>query len=245
METSVTFFWHPQRHRGRGALPALLLVAGIGAGAAGPTQPLDTITAAATAAATDVARRRGHRAIEVTVQPLDRRLQLPACGEPLQTRPPGSAAGIGPMSIRVRCPSPSPWSIYVRATVRAMLELPVLTRTVPRGERIGASDLTLERRRIDRDPAALIRDRSRIIGLEARRDLPAGSALRHAFLAAPIIVERGQTVTLIAGNDGVEVRMQGKALGRAAAGDRLLVSNMRSGRSVEGVVEADGSVRIP
>ena len=52
-------------------------------------------------------------------------------------------------------------------------------------------------------------------------------------------------MTLLAGTDGLEVRMRGKAMGNAAAGERLQVTNISSGRRVEGVVLADGSVRIP
>ena len=52
-------------------------------------------------------------------------------------------------------------------------------------------------------------------------------------------------MTLVAGTKGLEVRMQGKAMGNGAEGDRLLVTNLSSGRRIEGVVLADGSVRIP
>jgi flagella basal body P-ring formation protein FlgA len=64
-------------------------------------------------------------------------------------------------------------------------------------------------------------------------------------VALPELVVRGQTVTLVAGSPGVEVRMQGKALASGAEGDRLMVSNLRSGRRVEGIVLSDGSVQIP
>jgi len=41
------------------------------------------------------------------------------------------------------------------------------------------------------------------------------------------------------------VRMQGKAMGSGAAGDRLVVTNLNSGRRVEGIVRRDGTVQIP
>ncbi|MDP5071642.1 MAG: flagella basal body P-ring formation protein FlgA [Congregibacter sp.] len=50
---------------------------------------------------------------------------------------------------------------------------------------------------------------------------------------------------MIAGGAGVEVRRQGKAMGSGAEGDRLLVTNLASGRRVEGLILADGSIRIP
>lgn len=72
----------------------------------------------------------------------------------------------------------------------------------------------------------------------------AGEPLRFTQLMHPILIERGQAVTLVSGIAGIEVRMQGKALASGAAGDRILVSNERSGRRLEGVVGGDGTVKI-
>jgi flagella basal body P-ring formation protein FlgA len=38
--------------------------------------------------------------------------------------------------------------------------------------------------------------------------------------------------------------MQGKALAKGAAGDRVLVANLTSGTRVEGIIATDGSVII-
>jgi len=81
--------------------------------------------------------------------------------------------------------------------------------------------------------------------MELKRPLPAGTPLRYGHVALPELVRRGQMVTLIAGGAGIEVRMQGKAMGSGAKGDRLMVTNLTSGRRVEGLVLADGSVKIP
>jgi flagella basal body P-ring formation protein FlgA len=129
--------------------------------------------------------------------------------------------------------------------VSARITLPVLRRPLPRGALISEQDLDWVTRDIYRDPGMLVRESSAIVGKETRRSLPAGSELRFGDLAAPILVERGQSVVLIAGGDAFEVRMQGKALASGAAGERVLVSNHRSGRRVEGIVNVDGTVRIP
>ena len=92
---------------------------------------------------------------------------------------------------------------------------------------------------------AVIMDPQQAIGMELIRPASAGSPLRHSQLRPPQLISRGQTVTLIAGGEGLQVTMQGRAMANAAAGDRLLVTNLASGRRVEGIVNADGSVRIP
>jgi flagella basal body P-ring formation protein FlgA len=79
---------------------------------------------------------------------------------------------------------------------------------------------------------------------QAKRALRAGQPLRFSQLMHPILIERGQEVTLVSGLAGVQVRMQGKALASGAAGDRILVANERSGRRLEGIVGRDGTVTI-
>jgi flagella basal body P-ring formation protein FlgA len=100
-------------------------------------------------------------------------------------------------------------------------------------------------RRITSQANDMIVDPEMVVGMELKRPLPAGSTLRHGHVDLPELVSRGQMVTLIAGGGGVEVRMQGKAMGSGAKGDRLLVTNLASGRRVEGLVLSDGSIRIP
>jgi flagella basal body P-ring formation protein FlgA len=61
---------------------------------------------------------------------------------------------------------------------------------------------------------------------------------------SPQIVDRGQTVDLVAQSAGLVVNMQGKALANGSEGDRLLVKNLSSGKRVEGLVLASGTVLI-
>jgi flagella basal body P-ring formation protein FlgA len=210
-----------------------------------PLHPLQDIADTAKAAARQAAVTAGYREVQTSVRPLDQRLRLPACSRPLSSDIVRGGQPIGAVSVGVRCEGGKPWNIYVRAEVSARITLPVLRRPLPRGALISEQDLDWVTRDIYRDPGMLVRESSAIVGKETRRSLPAGSELRFGDLAAPILVERGQSVVLIAGGDAFEVRMQGKALASGAAGERVLVSNHRSGRRVEGIVNVDGTVRIP
>ncbi|MEM0954544.1 MAG: flagellar basal body P-ring formation chaperone FlgA [Pseudomonadota bacterium] len=203
------------------------------------------IIATMRAAALRAAEQGGFHGIEVRVRPMDQRLKPARCGQPLETVRPHSGRALGPVSYGVRCAGPVPWTIYLRADVSATMLLPTLTRGLPRGALLGARDLALVNHRITHRAADVITDKHRLIGMELKRPLAAGSLLRHGQVGLPELVTRGQVVTLIAGGPGVEVRMQGKALSSGAAGDRLMIANASSGRRVEGVVLNDGSVQIP
>ncbi|HBM82856.1 MAG TPA: flagella basal body P-ring formation protein FlgA [Halieaceae bacterium] len=224
------------------AIPALL---GNAAARAETLHPLEDVVAAATRAATDAAQAQGYRDLEITARPLDSRLRLQACSEPLETFSSPNASVLGPVSVGVRCAQPSAWTLYVRLDVSTRATLPVLTDNLPRGTVISERDLTLVERTITNATDAVILDPQQAIGLELVRPASAGSTLRHSQLRPPQLIARGQTVTLIAGSEGLQVTMQGRAMANAAAGDRLLVTNLASGRRVEGIVSADGSVHIP
>lgn len=229
------------------AVGALLLVGGSAAFASngGPIHSHGEIIAVVEMAALMAAEAEGLQDIEVRVRPLDQRLRPARCDQPLRIVRPHAGRALGPVSYGVQCAGSTPWTLYLRADVSAALDLPVLRRALPRGSLINENDLEMTRRRITTRANDLIIDPEMAIGMELIRPLAAGSELRHGQVDHPELVARGQTVTLIAGTDSVEVRMQGKAMGSGAAGDRLTVTNLSSGRRVEGVVLKDGSVRIP
>lgn len=224
---------------------ALLLFCGTGAASAtSATHPHAEIAGIVERAAIDSARDRGHEDIEVRVHPLDPRLRPSRCDAPLEIVRPHAGRVLGPVSYGVRCPGNKPWTLYLRADVSAGITLPVAGGPLPRGAIIGEGDLEIAERRISSAPADIVLDSAQLVGHELRRSLAAGSSFRHGDITRPKLISRGQTVTIVSGRPGLQVRMQGKAMSAAAVGERVQVANTRSGRRVEGVVLADGSVRI-
>jgi flagella basal body P-ring formation protein FlgA len=124
------------------------------------------------------------------------------------------------------------------------MELPVLGYAVNRGDIIGGGDIEWRKLKISRPLVGYVIDENKIIGKEARKHLLSGNPLRSSDLVSPQIIDRGQTVDLVARGDGLLVNMQGKALANGAEGDRLLVQNTSSGKKVEGLVMASGTVLI-
>lgn len=206
-------------------------------------QSVSSIAAAAAVHAEALAVEQGYNGIAVDLRPLDSRIQLAACVTPLQVTT-ASERALGPVSLRVSCNRPSPWRVQVRGTVSAVAELPVLALPINRGDVIGSGDIELRQQRITRDLVGYLTKAQDIVGKEARKNLSVGSKLRTSDLISPQIIDRGQTVALIAQSAGLVVNMQGKALSNGAAGDRLLVKNLSSGRRIEGLVQRNGTVLI-
>src|SRR6266545_4293671 len=93
-----------------------------------------------------------------------------------------------------------------------------LARTVEGNEILKASDVLVERRpKAEVGTDATVRDRA--VGMQARRQLRAGQALRVADLAKPDLVQRDQNVTLIYETAGLYLTVRGKALDSGTEGD--------------------------
>ena len=123
------------------------------------------------------------------------------------------------------------------------IEVAVPARDIERNEIIKSSDVTVERRpkaEVGNDAAS----RDRAVGMQARRQIRAGQALKVADLAKPDLVQRDQTVTLIYETAGLYLTIRGKALEGGTEGDVVSVVNLQSKRTVSGTVIGRGQVAI-
>lgn len=187
--------------------------------------------------------QQGYR-YEIESIPLDPRLRLAACDVPLEAYLPAGGRIGGTSTIGVRCNGSTPWNLFAQVTARIYAEVAVAARPLARGESLGQADVRLEERDITRLPGGFLTSLDEVLGMDVRRPLATGHVLDRGSVQAPTLIRRGQVVTLVAGGDGVEIRASGKALSDGAAGERIRVRNLRSERVVEGLVSADGTVRM-
>ena len=123
------------------------------------------------------------------------------------------------------------------------VEAAVLARGVERNEILKSSDVVVERRpKAEVGTDAATRDRA--VGMQARRQLRAGQAVKVADLVKPDLVQRDQNVTLIYESPGLYLTVRGKALEGGTEGDVVNVMNLQSKRTMSGVVTGRGQVSI-
>jgi flagella basal body P-ring formation protein FlgA len=137
----------------------------------------------------------------------------------------------------------TPTRLRFTGTAVETVEAAVLARNIERNEVIKSSDVIVERRprtEVGNDIAA----RDRAVGMQARRQLRAGQALKSADLARPDLVQRDQSVTLIYEAAGLYLTIRGKALEGGTEGDVVNVLNLQSKRTVSGVVTRRGQVSV-
>jgi flagellar basal body P-ring formation protein FlgA len=137
----------------------------------------------------------------------------------------------------------TPARLRFTGTVIETVEAAVLTRGIERNELIKSSDVVVERRpKAEAGSDAVVRDRA--VGMQARRQLRAGQAVRLADLAKPDLVQRDQSVTLIYDTPGLYLTVRGKAQDSGTEGDVVNVLNLQSKRTVQGVVIGRGQVSV-
>jgi flagella basal body P-ring formation protein FlgA len=134
----------------------------------------------------------------------------------------------------------------VRVTGRAYatMEIPVLAAPVAMGQEITADMIAWTTHRSDRVRPDAVLDPSSIIGFEARRALRASEPLRSFDLTRPLMVTRGELVTLIFESPGIQLSVSARATENASQGDVSRFVNLQSNRTIEAVVDGPGRARV-
>lgn len=137
----------------------------------------------------------------------------------------------------------TPTKLRFTGTAVETVEAVVLTRAVERNDILKSSDVVIERRpkaEVGNDVA----NRDRSVGMQARKQMRAGQALKAADLGKPDLVLRDQGVTLIYETPGIYLTGRGKAIDSGTEGDVVNVVNLQSKRTVQGTVTGPGQVSI-
>ena len=137
-----------------------------------------------------------------------------------------------------------PIAVPVMGRVVVRQNVPVLRHRLAQGTIVGNDDLDWVAMPEDRINGSIVTDASQIIGHELRRDTDGNISLRYTDVMPPRHVTRGSLVTLKIETPFMQLTAQGKALQDGAEGDVVRVTNTQSNRTVEGIVEGPGIVRI-
>jgi flagella basal body P-ring formation protein FlgA len=206
--------------------------------------PLDDATERAIALVHALPDADGAR-LEVEALPFDARTSITACRGELASELVGKKLTGARATVRVRCTDPAnPWSVAVALRVALFRPVLVAKHALVRGDVVDGDTTALA----ERDVLALgyghLDDPARYAGSRVLRPVAEGAAIAPTAIAAPLLVERGATVTLLARGNSIDVRATGVAIEDGSAGMRVRVRNASSGRTVDGIVDGPGLVLI-
>jgi flagella basal body P-ring formation protein FlgA len=125
----------------------------------------------------------------------------------------------------------------------ATIRIVVPTHDIARGDVIGESDLTYATVEGNALMGGIATSMDEIKGMQARRVLSAGQPLRGTDVRRPIVVSKGQMVTMTFAAPGVEVTAMGRAMSEGGIGDTVTLQNPASYRMISATVIGPGTVR--
>lgn len=181
--------------------------------------------------------------LEIQVNNLDPRLQLSRCDKALTMKVNDTQYTGGNLTVHTACEGASPWSVYVPAQVAIFRHMPVANRNLERGEIVSGVDISSEVVNISQVRQGQLTDTESIIGKEVQRPVTQGETFRSAGLAAPMVVKRGDIVSIEIQAGAISVSSQGTAMSQGRIGDRIRVRNSSSDRIVTAQVVAAGKVQ--
>jgi flagellar basal body P-ring formation protein FlgA len=182
--------------------------------------------------------------VEISVGKLDPRLRLRLCSTDLSTAFPPASRKAGNVTVGVRCEGDKPWSLYVQAQLKLFGDVVVALRTLSRNELVGNADVILKRLSLDGVVGGYFRRVADVIGMRVVRTVRNGKIVSSSSLTLPVLIKKGDRVTIVARSSGIEVKMDGKALSSGAKGDQIRIINNSSKKEVEGIVIGVGSVEV-
>ena len=114
----------------------------------------------------------------------------------------------------------------------------IALRTLPAGAVIQKGDVARGQRAV----AGAAAEVGAVAGLETRVSIYAGAPIFTVNLRSPALVERNARVDMIFTRGALNIRTEGRALDRGAAGDRIRVMNLASRTVVMATVKSEGVV---
>lgn len=191
-----------------------------------------------------LARNVGFSRAEFNIAALDPRLTLPDCTAPLAVTAQEPRQLQTRFNTQVSCASGNGWSIYVPIDVAVFGPVVVAARPLARGEILTAADVIDSELDVTRLNGAYLTDITTAIGQEVRRPLAAQSVVSQQALQPPLLIRRGEAVSIRASGNAMAVHMNGVAMTDGRLGQSIRVRNSSSNRIVDARVVAPGETEV-
>lgn len=161
---------------------------------------------------------------EVQVSITPSRVTMPECHRPQPFLPGRNTRVAGNLTVGVQCPGDRPATRYYQARVMVVADYYVAARSLMPGDVLGMSDVRRERGDLSRLPHNVATSAPELLGQAITRRVAAGRPLSESMVKAPVAIERGAHVRVIATGPGFSITTAGKALNAAPLGGNVRVS---------------------
>lgn len=132
--------------------------------------------------------------------------------------------------------------VQVSGLVERIVTVPVLRGNLKNGDIINMNDIQMIEVPQQSLQHNIIMDAEEIIGLTPRRIVYAGKFILEGSLGRPLLVDRGDKISISFQEGPLLLTAKGRALESGAKGDLIRVTNVNSSRTVDAIVVADHQV---
>ncbi len=182
--------------------------------------------------------------VNIKTNPLDHRLNLPLCPQPLSSKlAPGSRFS-GKTTVHLRCNSSRPWTVFITAKIKLYGLIVETNRPLNKGHILSSNDLILSEKDLSKIKYGYFVKKDNLIGKQLSRRLAQKRIIKSNYVKEQTLVKRGENVSIVAENTGYSVKMSGTALSSGVLGERIRVKNSSSKRVIEGIIKSAGVVSI-
>lgn len=181
---------------------------------------------------------------EVSLVPLDSRLNLPQCAEQLEAFTTNAVIKAGRSTIGVRCNAEKKWSIFTSAIIKTYQTVAVLSQPMQRGEIITRQHLAIEKRDVSNLRGDFVTQIEQAEHKQVTRQLNTGTILSLNYLVEPKLIKRGDKVVISTTKSEFSIRMSGIAMMDGTKGQLIKVKNQNSGRIISATVVEPGLVSV-
>lgn len=132
----------------------------------------------------------------------------------------------------------------VRLNIKMFKEVVVATKSILPHEVFSGDSVKLERMDISRLPHGFLTDVNKVVGLSARRTISPGMVLSSTMLDRPVVIKRGDKVTIIARVGGTEITAPGQAMQDGSEDQIIRVQNLNSQKIISAKIIDESSVLV-
>ncbi len=183
--------------------------------------------------------------IEFALVAMDPRLNLPNCQQPLALSIKEQENITSRLNVQVSCNAGMGWNVFVPVDIAIHLQVVSANGPLARNTTLAESDIQMAETDITRINGPYLTRPQDAIGLSLKRQLNPGTPITSDMLSQPILIKRGDAVTITAEGDGLSVKMPGVAMSDGRRGEQIRIKNNNSAKIVDAQVTEPGEVAVP
>jgi flagella basal body P-ring formation protein FlgA len=212
------------------------------ANAQAPIESIEGIRSKVAQFLTDEYSQTNAEKVEVRVGNLDSRLRLTKCSQDLDLNLKDSSKTGGNINVQVSCSGSSAWTILVPAQAKVYRSVAVAGRNLQRGDLVSAADLSSDIKDVGDLRIGFALTPEAIIGKEIKFAVNKGETFRNSALDAPLVIKRGDVVSMESSAGEIVVRTSATAVSDGRIGQQIRVKNNQSARIINAKVIGVGKV---